>query len=149
MNPRYIVFGLAVIIVALLALFIFVPGRMPGNNSVPTPPASAGIPDLFEVTSPQLNEAITSPVMLTGRARGTWYFEASFPVKIVDAKGKVLAQQPIMATGDWMTENFVPFTATVSFMDPGATTGKIIFMKDNPSGLPQNERSYELPIRFK
>jgi len=49
---------------------------------------------------------------------------------------------------DWMTAEFVDFSAEINFLPPGTTTGKIIFEADNPSGDPQRAKSYELPITF-
>lgn len=92
-------------------------------------------------------QTIESPITITGRARG-WYFEASFPVKIVDDSGKILAQGPATAQGDWMTADFVDFKITLNFFPNGAAQGKIIFQKDNPSGLPQYDESYEIPVIF-
>lgn len=104
--------------------------------------------DLITVSSPLPNAVIKSPVTVRGEARGQWYFEASFPVKVVDANGKVLASAPAQAQGEWMTTEYVPFAATISFQTPSTDTGKIIFEKDNPSGLPQNDDKLEVPVRF-
>lgn len=104
--------------------------------------------NLIEVTAPVASQLISSPVLVEGKARGSWYFEASFPVKIVDANEKVLVQVPIQAQGDWMTTNFVPFSTVVTFTTPTAQTGFVIFEKDNPSGLPQNAAEYRVPVKF-
>ncbi len=85
----------------------------------------------------------------TGKARGTMYFEASFPVIVTDDFGTIVAQGVAHAQGDWMTEDFVPFVATVSYVDgPTTSTGKISFKKDNPSGLPEHEFTYSVPVTF-
>ncbi len=82
---------------------------------------------------------------VTGEARGYWYFEASFPVEVLDAEGKQLDIEPATAIGDWMTEEFVPFRVE---LDLGSYSGPatIIFRKDNPSGLPENDGSLSVPI---
>jgi len=46
--------------------------------------------DLIRLDSPRPNEAITSPLTIRGTARGYWFFEASFPIRLVDEKGEVL-----------------------------------------------------------
>ncbi len=104
--------------------------------------------DLIRVTSPRPGDKVTSPLTIRGEARGTWYFEASFPVKIQTADGQVLAQAPAQAKGEWMTEDFVPFEVTLNFTAPADTQGKLILSKDNPSGLPENDDSLEIPITF-
>ncbi len=84
--------------------------------------------------------------IMKGKARGVWYFEASFPVVILDKDGKVLVSSPAQAQGDWMTSEFVPFTATMTI--PVSYQGKatVILKKDNPSGLPENDASISFPI---
>ncbi len=104
--------------------------------------------DLIRLTSPRPGDKIISPLTITGEARGTWYFEASFPVEIQDANGNVLAQAPAQAQGEWMTENFVPFAVTIDFIAPASGEGKLILRKDNPSGLPENNDHLEIPIIF-
>lgn len=47
-------------------------------------PSGERTDDLIVLTSPQPSTRITSPVTLTGKARGYWYFEGSFPVSIVN-----------------------------------------------------------------
>lgn len=120
-------------------------------TSVITPVISpdSSYDNLIKVTEPTPNQVISSPLSISGQARGTWYFEASFPVVLEDANGKVLAQIPAQATGDWMTEDFVPFKTTLTFAKPETTTGKLILKKDNPSGLPENEDQIEIPVSFK
>lgn len=111
--------------------------------------------DLIVLSSPEPNETITSPLTLTGKARGNWYFEASFPVILTDWDGRIIAEAPAMARGPWMTEDFVPFILTVSFESPYHAgdpdfmrRGSLILKKDNPSGLPEHDDALEIPIMF-
>lgn len=105
--------------------------------------------ELIQVDSPRPNDKITSPLTVTGQARGTWFFEAQFPVKIVDANGAELGNGIATAQSDWMTEDFVPFaTATIEFSTPTTATGNLILKKDNPSGLPENDNQLIVPIKF-
>jgi len=95
------------------------------------------------------NQTIFSPLIITGEARGTWFFEASFPVILTDKNGGVIAQNLATAKGEWMTENFVPFEANIEFIKPkNSKNGTLILKKDNPSGLPENDGTYEIPIIF-
>lgn len=105
--------------------------------------------NLIQVDSSFINVPVSPPFTIYGKARGNWYFEASFPIEIVDEKGKVIFQGYAQATDDWMTTEFVPFEAQVSFKVPeGVKSGKIILRKDNPSGLPENDDSIEIPVIF-
>ena len=112
-------------------------------------PIATSTADLIHVTAPVANALVSSPLTVTGEARGTWYFEASFPVELRDASGTLLAQVPAEAQGDWMTTNFVPFQIELDFQTPTTTTGILILRKDNPSGLPQHDASLSIPIRFR
>lgn len=105
--------------------------------------------DLIILSNLKANQSIESPLLLRGEARGNWYFEASFPVKIFDDNGFLLGQRPAQALGDWMTEDFVEFTATLPFSVPSTPKGKLILEKDNPSGLPENADSLVVPVTFK
>lgn len=104
--------------------------------------------ELIHVSTPRPGDVITSPLVVEGEARGQWYFEASFPVKIVDGNGKVLGSTPAQAQGEWMTKEFVPFKAELSFVTSTTETGELILEKDNPSGLPENADEIRIPIRF-
>lgn len=95
------------------------------------------------------NQSLTFPFTLTGEARGNWYFEASFPVRIEDSAGHTVLSVPAMAQGDWMTTDYVPFKVELNPTEAVSTdTGTLIIQKDNPSGLPEHEASVRIPIRF-
>lgn len=81
-----------------------------------------------------------------GQARGTWYFEASFPVEVVAADGRRLAMVPAQAQGEWMTEEFVPFIAAVQITEDYSGPATLILHKDNPSGEASRDASVEIPI---
>ncbi len=88
-------------------------------------------------------------ITLFGRARGTMFFEASFPVVVTDDIGTIVAQGIATANGDWMTEDFVPFTAVLTKIDdPTTPEGKVTFSKDNPSGLPEHDWSVSFDVTF-
>ena len=104
--------------------------------------------DLIHVTVPLADVLVQSPLVVKGEARGSWYFEASFPVKVFDSNGKLLGQVAAQAQGDWMTTDFVPFQATLSFDAPTTEAGTVVFQRDNPSGIPANDRSVTIPVYF-
>ena len=104
--------------------------------------------DLIVVDSPLPNAIIKSPVVIAGQARGFWFFEASFPVRVVDENNQELAVAAAQAMGDWMTEDFVPFRLEVSFKKPAGDKGFVVLERDNPSGLPENADQLKIPVRF-
>lgn len=92
---------------------------------------------------------VQSPLVVTGKVPGSWSFEASFPVVLKDAAGRVLAEKPAAIQGDWMTDELVPFTVTLTFSSQVENSfGTLELQRDNPSGLSENDDSVILPIRF-
>jgi hypothetical protein len=111
--------------------------------------------NLIQLTTPVPNGVIESPLMLTGQARGYWFFEASFPIILTNWDGLIIAEGYATAEGDWMTEEFVPFTASLEFVNPYTAgdsdfmkRGFLILKKDNPSDLPENDNALEIPVYF-
>jgi len=104
--------------------------------------------DLIKVDYPRPNQKIASPLAISGQARGTWFFEATFPVKLVDEQGNVLAQHYATAKSDWMTNEFVEFEATLEFSQIDVERGLLILEKGNPSDLPENDDSLVIPVEF-
>ncbi|TSD06170.1 MAG: hypothetical protein Greene07147_29 [Parcubacteria group bacterium Greene0714_7] len=114
------------------------------QTSVPTY-VRASLNDIV-VASPKPDETLGSIIDVSGRARGLWYFEASFPVEVVDSRGAVLGKSIATAQEDWMTEEFVPFTATITLTTPYAGPATLILRKDNPSGESSRDASISIPI---
>lgn len=106
--------------------------------------------DKVKVASPVPGAVISSPFEIVGEARGMWFFEGSFPVVLVDWDGKIIGNGIAQAEGEWMTENYVPFKATITFTTPEyGDRGAIILQKDNPSDRRDLDAAIELPIKFK
>lgn len=113
-----------------------------------------GKENLIRVTSPLPNSTISSPLVITGTARGYWFFEASFPVYLTDWDGKIIAEGFATAQDDWMTTEFVPFKATLTYKTSDisgqySNRGTLILKKDNPSGLPENDDALEFQVLLK
>ncbi len=115
--------------------------------------------ETVKVYQPVENELVSSPLKIRGEARGFWFFEASFPIILVNWDGLIIAEGLATAKTNegetWMTEKFVPFEAEIHFLKPDCGTdeycqrGALILKKDNPSGLPENDGAYEMQIKFK
>ncbi|MFH0955766.1 MAG: GerMN domain-containing protein [Candidatus Falkowbacteria bacterium] len=120
-----------------------------GNPSAAMPNVSCGgqkQPEEISVATPQPNQIVSSPLIVEGQALGNWFFEASFPIEIIDKQGKLLGQSYVQAQSDWMTENLVPFKGEINYQAMSTTTGKLVFKNDNSSGLPQYEKKFEIPV---
>lgn len=116
----------------------------PAQKAPPGNPKS----DLIRVQTPQPGALVASPLRVSGEARGTWFFEASFPVTLLDGDGRALVQTHAQAKGEWMTESFVPFESELRFEPPATATGTLVLAKDNPSGLPEHADELRVPVRF-
>ncbi len=126
------------------------PPPVANGTQTPPPPApvvSPEIPDTPEVDISLLSpEPIANGTVIEGKARGFWFFEASFPIELRDENGALLTTAIAQAEGDWMTTEYVPFRATLHFPPPASSKGTLVFKKDNPSGLPENDKSIERPV---
>lgn len=93
---------------------------------------------------------VTSPLEIRGTARGNWFFEATFPIVLTDWDGRIIAETLAYAEGDWMTEDFVPFKATIDFAPDKTLSdrGALILRKDNPSGIQENDKAHEITVFF-
>lgn len=118
------------------------------DGQVFTRSTSGELSDLIQVDAPADNAVVGSPLVVSGSARGSWYFEGSFPIELLDADGASLFAGPVKAQGDWMTSAFVPFSTKVTFRAPQTSNGVLILRKDNPSGLAENEKEIRIPVRF-
>ncbi|MBI3573863.1 hypothetical protein HY090_02330 [Candidatus Kaiserbacteria bacterium] len=101
--------------------------------------------DMIFVTTPKPNQSTTGTIVIKGFARGTWFFEASFPIEVRNDRGLTIGEGQGRADTDWMTKNFVPFTAEVNLsLYNGPAT--IVLKKDNPSGDPARDASLSFPV---
>ena len=113
-----------------------------------TPPKDIklkNVSDFIVVHTPQPFEKVTGTLVIKGEARGTFFFEADFPVEVVLENGEVI-QHYAMADDEWMTEEFVPFTSTIdiSGLEPQDVTIKL--HRNNPSDNRENDMVMELPV---
>ncbi len=157
---------LAVIIIVLLGVLIFVPAKAPevppagsapaatstaiSTSTATTTPPIVSSDGQVTVTAPRANDMISSPVTITGSVTGGgWFFEAVFPVTVVDANRIVLGKGQARAQSDWTTTGTVPFVAKVTFVAPPTKTGFIVLESANPSGIEENLKSLSMPITFR
>ncbi len=128
------------------------PAPAPAPQAPPSAPlapaARRDIDALIRVESPKPDAQIASPLVVRGEARGTWYFEADFPVRLLASDGRVLVETYAQAQGEWMTEAFVPFVSTLTFDAGQAAAGTLVLERANPSDLPENAGELRIPVRF-
>lgn len=109
--------------------------------------------DLIVVSSPQPDDVVERDLNIVGKARGGWFFEASFPVEILDMNGNLIttsiAQAITTKDGGWMTSDFVNFEANIKI--PQSYSGQItvVLKKDNPSGESVRDASISFQLNLK
>jgi hypothetical protein len=84
---------------------------------------------------------------LKGHITGSWYFEGSFPVKLLDENGNVVSTLVAQSSGNWMTSNQVNFSAVLTCETGNCPEkGTIVLEKDDPSGLAANADKISIPF---
>ena len=118
------------------------------QHPTPTPIATSSAPlsSRVIISTPAKNATLGKTFTVTGKAPGGWYFEASFPIQVRDGNNNKIASAVAQAQGDWMTTAQVPFTATITISGNYIGPATLVLLRDNPSGLPQNDDSVEIPI---
>ncbi len=104
--------------------------------------------DFIRIDIPRPNSVVASPLVVEGMARGTWFFEGDFPVRLLDGDGHDIAVGFVSTREEWMTEAFIPYYGELVFEIPNTTTGTLILKKDNPTGLPEHDDMLYVPVRF-
>jgi hypothetical protein len=99
------------------------------------------------ISEPLPGADVSSPLRVAGEARGTWYFEADFPIRLFDMDGNELAVTIAMAQEPWMTEDFVPFEAVLEFDAPTDACLVLVLQKDNPSDLRELDDEARMGLR--
>lgn len=95
----------------------------------------------IQITSPLPGDIVDQDFVVTGKARGPWFFEASFPVSVFDESGNLISRTVAQADGEWMTTDFVLFAGALHI--PLSYKGKlrIVAEKDNPSDMREKDAS--------
>lgn len=106
-------------------------------------------PEIPTISSPSADMKVTSPLKITGVVPAGWMFEGVFPIKLVDSSKKLIVQGQAKekVAGSWQSGKPVDFTATLTFK-AATGSGTLILSNDNPSGIPANSKTFELPIKF-
>ena len=100
---------------------------------------------------PKQNEEVSSPLKITGSVNnGGWSgFEGQVgTVQLLDVKGKKIAEGVLKATTDW-TNPPVKFEVTLTFDSKIKGAATLLFSNENPSGLPDKDKKFGLPVVIK
>ncbi len=135
------------VIVAALGVWVYLTpaDTNNGNNNGGTQTGQKFSSPNVRVDTPTIGASVDKTFTVSGEVRGNWTFEANLPLKVVDPSGEQIGVGYGMTTEDWMTTEFVPFTGQVTVADYSGPA-KLVLMKDNPSGMPENDDSVEFDI---
>lgn len=143
---KYIFLGLVVLVIFLSAWYFLYANKAVAPISEIQLTYQNGSAEMIVIDTPKVEARVTAPITVRGKARGMWYFEARFPIEVQNADGIVIGQGFGIAEGEWMTEDFVPFTATVNLDAQYSGPAMLIIKKDNPSGEEILDASVAFPI---
>jgi len=92
---------------------------------------------------------ITSPLLFSGQAHQSWFVDGTFPVRLEDAEGNVIAEGFARTEVDTVdTDEYVSYTAELTFADPSSDVGILTLEKSNPENLPDGGYSYGISVTF-
>ncbi|MBI3631361.1 MAG: GerMN domain-containing protein [Candidatus Staskawiczbacteria bacterium] len=138
---------LVVLMVAVMALSIGAFVLLQQNKTKILPKTNGSN---IEVFFPKADEEISTPLEIKGTVFGNRWsgFEGQVgTVKLLDSEGNKLAEGVLKATTDW-TKPSIRFQATLNFISLNIDSGTLVFNNENPSGLPQNNKEFVLPVRI-
>ena len=92
---------------------------------------------------------ISSPFTIIGEIDSSYIFEGTFPIALKDEGGDTIANAVASQAppSNWTTDGYVKFSAVLTF-STDAKSGTVVLSNDNPSGLPENQREYAIPVNF-
>ncbi|MDD4382006.1 MAG: GerMN domain-containing protein [Candidatus Dojkabacteria bacterium] len=159
MRKRYIVLIVFLVLIAILlplffifkdqiieALPIFNNGGQTDEKKEVTKTAEGLV---YEMVTPLPNDELDCDFEIEGSISGTWFFEGSAPVKLINSNGTEILSFNITVEGDWMEEDMVTFKASVECTEKCDGGAKLVFLKNNPSDSTENDDSFEIPVSFK
>lgn len=139
---------LGIVTVAVAAVVVTVLG--PSRAGAPERPAVSNQNNPVSIAPIALsnlvqNQSVSLPYQINGTAPGGWFFEATFPVRLLGQTNAVILETYAKASGDWMTPGPVAFTISLP-ANAYHGTATLVMSKNNASGEPQNDASVSLPI---
>lgn len=142
----------AVILLALGGALFLMSNEIKDNEpEIILPPKEEGMQnnsehELIQVSFPASGEKVGGEINVTGIAKGGWYFEGEFPIELLTPEGEKLAGFPALAEGEWMREDFVPFSAKLKYPVNQETKAKLVLHRNNPSDLREQDAQIEIPV---
>ncbi len=98
--------------------------------------------------TPRSGETVTGPLVIKGQVPKSWTFEGQFQMQLLDDRRHLILTDRVPV--EWDNENnklTLDFIESYNYQTQ-AKSGFLVLRNDNPSGLPENEKSFEIPIKF-
>lgn len=102
----------------------------------------------IRVISPTEGTSVNSGFTMEAMIPGNWSYEATIDFRLESMDGELIAVSTATTSEDWMTTDPVLFSGEIIYNITADTTAKIVIVKANPSGLPENADSYEWTIEL-
>jgi hypothetical protein len=102
------------------------------------------------VSSVKDGTVILSPLEISGIVNGNGWisFEGTAGrVELLDGNKKVIANSNLGITSDGFKLP-VSFKAVLNFIKPETESGELVFYNENPSGMEDNNKTYEIKVKF-
>ena len=156
-NPASVAIVIVLVLI-VLGVLAYLLARKPAATVTPSPADTADtgqaqtysgdVADLVSVSvAPGTEFSYGTKITLTGSIKGGYFFEGTAHGMLIDAYGQVGSQFPLTATGEWMTDGPVAFSAQVSFpVGVGSDRYLLRLENDNPSGDTTHDKHIDIPI---
>ena len=92
------------------------------------------------------NSSVHGILSFNGVVQGGYFSEGSMPINVLDFNKNLLKNSNVMTKSDWMTSGPVNFEGKIDFSGLPKGPAFIELKKDNPSGLPEYDKSILIPI---
>jgi hypothetical protein len=146
----FIVIGVVLLSAIALIAQSVIPSKHPVQYVTPTvTPVETKEVVKPVISLPQANAHLVNPLVVTGTVPPGWMSEGVFPMKLLDAQRNIIAQGQgkEVTPGSWSSGKSIEFRGIVDFSTK-EKSGFLVLEKDNPSGLPENAESFEIPVTF-
>jgi len=99
---------------------------------------------------PKDNQEVENPIIIKGKAKGSWFFEGQFPIDLIDTSGNILSSSVAIAESDWVTEKYINFSSELTYSKSTTTKQVIVVLhKNNSSGNPNFDKQILIPVVLK
>ncbi|GBD34310.1 hypothetical protein HRbin35_00020 [bacterium HR35] len=146
-KNKFLLISFSLVLIFVLLIILIIYNKKNNFSQDILQNISQNSSDIF-IFSPKENQKIKSPLLIQGKAKGNWFFEAEFTSELYDSENNLLGKAILRAKSDWMTEDFVPFEGKLNFKQPKTKTGKLLFLSANPSGIAEHQKVYSVPVKF-